>query len=545
MSRSRKGLASSRFALLLAFAFAAPAVAQLTAEGGLYLEQNGGGLPHVPAAGDRFGATAAAGDFDGDGRDDLAVGVPGKTIGATALAGLVMVYYGAAGGLDVGLLTSWDVGDFGGIGFTPGNGDRFGSALAAGDFDDDGHDDLAIAAPFAMVERADGTTHDGAGTVFVVYGSPSGLANAGMQAWRQGHDGLAGLPEVDDRLGAALAAGDVDGDGYDDLAIGVPYEDVGEVADAGGLNLLRGSAAGLTASYAGEQVWTKGSFGLQEEEDAHFAAALAFGDFRFDGADDLAIGIPGEDLGGATNGGAVVVAQGTPLSGLDSSDDLLLLQNFFPLPGGAGPGHRFGEALVAADFDGDLVDDLAIGSPGERWPDGAGGELFDVGAVSIVRGSAETGLPGGGLGTRIDRADLGDPANLDSFGSALAAGDFDGDGARELVVGAPGASADAVVGAGAAFVITRPDESALTSTVELVQSDIAPGVAHTWDAFGSSFAVGDFDGSHYADLVVGAPNEDAGALGNAGAASLYSSLVLFRDGFESGNVGPWSGAVGD
>lgn len=159
-------------------------------------------------------------------------------------------------------MESFDTDDFAALGFTAENGDRFGSALASGDFDDDGYDDLAIAAPQKLVTRADLSTHAAAGVVFVLYGSPSGLAVAGQQAWHQGRNGLAGVAELDDRMGEALAAGDVDGDGRDDLAIGAPYEDVGAVVDAGGVDLLYGSAGGLTATSHLNLVWTQDTWAL-------------------------------------------------------------------------------------------------------------------------------------------------------------------------------------------------------------------------------------------------------------------------------------------
>ena len=135
--------------------------------------------------------------------------------------------------------------------------DAFGSALAAGDFDGDGWDDLAIGVPQEDVTV--GGYISNAGIVQVLYGGPSGLSTAGLQAWCQGGcDGLLDTAEEGDQFGYALAAGDFNADGRDDLAVGVPGEDVGAVTDAGAVNVIYGSAAGLCRG-RDTQIWDQDS----------------------------------------------------------------------------------------------------------------------------------------------------------------------------------------------------------------------------------------------------------------------------------------------
>src|SRR5207247_449249 len=98
------------------------------------------------------------------------------------------------------------------------------------------------------------------------------------QIWHQGSPGVWGEVEPDDAFGSALAAGDFNGDGYTDLAIGVPGESVNGRPGAGAVNVLYGSRYGLTA--AGNQIWTEESLGLDASEKGdHFGASLAVGDF--------------------------------------------------------------------------------------------------------------------------------------------------------------------------------------------------------------------------------------------------------------------------
>ena len=101
-----------------------------------------------------------------------------------------------------------------------------------------------------------------------------------------------------DEFGATLAHGDFNGDGYDDLAIGAPGEKLGGKNNSGSVNVLYGSASGLTA--IGDQLWTQDSNSVADSSQAgdRFSDSLAVGDFNGDGFADLAIGAPGEDLSG-------------------------------------------------------------------------------------------------------------------------------------------------------------------------------------------------------------------------------------------------------
>jgi hypothetical protein len=158
------------------------------------------------------------------------------------------------------------VGDQVGIGGTPEQGDYFGASLAAGDFDDDGFDDQAIGA-----SGEDIGTLENAGQVNVLYGSAGvGLTEVGYQVWHQNVAGIGGTAEDYDHFGESLTAGDFDDDGFDDLAIGAPYEDIDAITNGGGVNVLYGSA-GVGLTEAGDQVWhqdVEGVGGTAETGDA-------------------------------------------------------------------------------------------------------------------------------------------------------------------------------------------------------------------------------------------------------------------------------------
>ena len=145
-------------------------------------------------------------------------------------------------------------------------------------------------------------------------------------------------------------------------------------------------------------------------------------DFNDDGADDLAVGVPGEDIGGPPfNSGAVNVLYGSA-SGLSGTGSQLFTQASPGVPGNPGEGESFGDALASGDFDNDGFADLAVGVPGEGI-----GAAVAAGAVNVLYGSAG-GLTG--TGSQLFTQVGGAVEDGDGFGSALAAGDFDNEASR-------------------------------------------------------------------------------------------------------------------
>jgi FG-GAP repeat protein len=417
-------------------------LAGLAATGNQLWHQDVAGVESAAESDDVFGSPLASGDFNSDGFDDLAIGVLGEDVGTVANAGAVNVLRGSAAGLTAAGDQFWHQ-DVAGVESAAESDDVFGSALAVGDFDSDGFDDLAIG-----VRGEDVGAIASGGAVNLLRGSAAGLTATGAQIWHQNSAAVEGGAESGDLFGDALAVGDFDSDGFDDLAIGLRGEDVGTAANAGAVNLLRGAAAGLTA--AGDQIWTQDSANVESaaEGDDGFGDALAVGDFDDDGFDDLAIGVAGEDVGVIENAGAVNVLHGSA-AGLTATGDQIWHQDVAGVESAAEASDSFGSALAAADFNSDGFDDLAIGVRGEGV-----GAVSNAGAVNVLYGSAAGLTATGDQVWHQDVAGVESTAEAsDLFGDFLSVGDFNDDGFDDLAIGVPGEDVGAVTDAGAANVL--------------------------------------------------------------------------------------------
>ncbi|MBI2565550.1 MAG: FG-GAP repeat protein [Candidatus Schekmanbacteria bacterium] len=491
---------------------------QKTAQWTAYGDEEGAG----------FGTAAAGvGDLDGDGYGDVLVAAPGHDAEKVD-AGRVYVFSGGAAGLAATASSSLD-------GDAPGA--QLGASLAAAhDVDGDGRDDIVIGAP--------GYPHDGhLGRAYVYSGGSRRLGEARLLATIASTEPLS-------KLGYAVAGlGDVNADGYADIAVGEPeYRYIGQLA--GRVLLYLGAPGGLSATPA----WTAHS---HSQKHAGFGAALAAaGDVNGDGYADLVVGAREYDNRN-TDEGRLCLYLGSA-AGFATNPEWMA--------DGGRPLAYLGHAIAGVgDTDADGLDDVAVGAPGMN------ATKRGAGAVYLLRGAATElshepsfvldgpPLPHPGAPAISGTSDLdGDgyaeiavgsspppedsedsgvvyvyaagtagfdprprwiisgPRADERFGVAVHAGaDLDGDGRDDLAVGAPRREGRANPGR----VYVFPGSALGPGTAPLeIRDDESAG------SFGSSLATGDYNCDGRADLAVSAPEDDSAGAKPGSATVFWGSL---------------------
>lgn len=414
-------------------------------------------------------------DLDGDGYQDVVVGVPNGTVDGQQGAGYVAVVPGSATGAATG--QRWTVSQASpGI---PGAAERldgFGAHHASADLNRDGYADLVVSSP-----GEDGPD-EGAGRVTIVWGGAGGPAGATQLPGSGAYAGTGGR---------GLAVADFDGDGALDLVTADDGDEVDTLALARGPFAPGRTPAPLTR--------------LTDTGIMHFSnvVGLAVGDFDGDGRADLAA--PWHAL----EGKGTALLRGTP-TGLARAHGW----------------HREsgGYAVAAGDLDHDGYADLALGDALSVGPDDDDWQPQYPVATGV--GGTVRVLYGGPQGPAGDRAPAdfsqqtpgvpgtgsGETERGDGFGRAVAVADIDGDDRADLAVGAPGEDIGTTADAGMVTLL-HGSPTGLTADRSRAFHQGAPGVPgsnETGDAFGAPLALRDLDGDGVGEVHTAATGEDEG-----------------------------------
>jgi hypothetical protein len=422
------------------------------------------------------GVLTWGGDFGTDGFDDLVMGVPGNDSAGSG-AGAVYVTSSTLTTLTVSTLSYILKGATA--------GDAFGSAVSTGDVDGDGVEDLLVGAT-----GYDSSAKTDVGRAYLFHGPLSATMTTGSAS------NTFTSFIASDKAGAAVAInGDMNGDGFDDLAIGgtgydnTPLSGVGLVSLFVGASSVSGS---LTTSATYRYSGSAASEGL--------GSVLTFaGDMDGDGYDELAVGSPTL----SSSQGAVYVLEGNPTAAVTTMAAAAGATFTGPTSGLAGT-----SLAAAGDVDGDGYDDLLVGAPGVT---------SSAGAAYVVTGKAT--LASAALTASSHKFTGSSAAKAGT--SVSGGGDVNGDGYIDLAIGAPGVDTSSSTDTGRTYLILGPIASvALTSSDVILAGDAAN------DTFGTTVAInGDNTGEGYDDLAIGVPGY-TGAATDGGGVFLFNGIGL-------------------
>ncbi|MCB9818110.1 FG-GAP repeat protein, partial [Candidatus Nomurabacteria bacterium] len=419
--------------------------------GRTYIFYGDGSIPTTAATADvtitgeassRLGNSLATGDFNNDGRDDLVVGATYYS----AFPGSTYIFYG-----DGSIPTTAAAADI--ILTGEGNGNQYGVTIASGDINNDGTDDILVGATGYNSSQ---------GRLYMYTTNDRHITGEGTDSF----------------FGSSFTSGDYNNDGKTDLAVGAYGWDDNYT---GQVYLFYGGSKGTTTASGADVIITG-------ESSSFFSSSLTTGDFNNDGKDDLVVGASAYN----TSTGRVYIFYGDgSIPSSASSADISIT--------GQTTNNLFGLALAVVDLNSDGREDLIVGAEGYSSYTGRAYIFYNDGSIPTTAATADIIITGETTST--------------NFGHAFSIGDFNSDGKDDLAVTASS-------GNGSVHIFYN--DGSIPTTADTADISI---VGETTSSFGSALATGDFNNDGKDDLVVGAYTYSTVDFSNAGR-----TYIFYNDG---------------
>jgi hypothetical protein len=378
---------------------------------------------------------------------------------------------------------------------------------APSDFNGDGFSDAVVADPYADP----GGVSD-AGQVTVQYGNSGTIGGGSVDTLVQGSGSVDDDPSTGDRFGTNLAAADLDNDGFTDLLVGTPFEDVSGLADSGMAQVIWGSSSGLGKGRASTEL-TQSDFGRTATAGDQLGFAVDASNELGSDLPMVAVGVPGGNVSGQNDAGWV----GFFTAGLN--DPRAVDQESAGIPGAAEAGDRFGEAITLGMLAGTSNRvDAAVGTPGEDL--GSGSTAITNGGAFTIINDLYTGVVAGQAYDQNSTGVPGTPENNDSFGQVLDS--LRAGSTTQLAVGIPSEDIGTAADAGSVQLFSSTGTT-VTPGVGLTQDTTnVTDTSEAGDQFGRRIVLAPPGlGDTKTRLAVSAPFEDGTAGADQGLVQIF------------------------